>query len=117
MRQLISFFVAYENVFNDFFLRPSPIQWKALPLAKIGLDLVVQSKSGTGKTLVYASTILNMVNLDIAAVQALVICPTREIAVQGARTILDVAAFTFPELKVSTLIGGMSVEDDIVKLT
>ena len=95
---------------------PSPIQWSALPLAKIGLDLVVQSKSGTGKTLVYAISILNMVNVENTNVQALVICPTREIAVQGARTILDVAMASMPAVKVSTLIGGMSVVDDTVKL-
>ena len=97
--------------------RPSPIQWAALPLAKIGLDLVVQSKSGTGKTLVYAVSILNMVNVDHNSVQAIVICPTREIAVQGARTILDVAVAAMPDVRVSTLIGGMSVTDDAVKLT
>lgn len=99
------------------FKKPSPIQWSALPLAKIGLDLVVQSKSGTGKTLVYAATVLNMVNVESNGVQAVVICPTREIAVQGARTILDIAATSMPELKASTLIGGMSVSNDAIKLT
>ena len=79
--------------------------------------MVVQSKSGTGKTLVYAVTILNMINTENPTLQALVVCPTREIAVQGARTILDLAAASMQKIKVATLIGGMSVSDDQVKLT
>lgn len=98
------------------FLRPSPIQWAALPLSKIGLDLIVQSKSGTGKTLVYVVTALNMIDTSVNAIQAVILTPTREIAVQGARISLDIAAVSMPDLKVSTLIGGMSVKDDTIKL-
>ena len=98
------------------FLRPSPVQWAALPLAKIGVDLIVQSKSGTGKTLVYVVTALNMIDTSVSTVQAVVLTPTREIAVQGARISLDIAAVSMPDLKVSTLIGGMSVRDDVIKL-
>ena len=104
------------NIFSGF-VHPSPIQWSALPLAtKVGLDLVVQSKSGTGKTLVYVVTALNMINTDNNAVQALVLAPTREIAVQGARVALDVAGACMPELKVHTFIGGLAIADDQVKL-
>ena len=74
------------------FLRPSPIQWAALPLSNIGLDLIVQSKSGTGKTLVYVVTALNMIDTSVNAIQAVILTPTREIAVQGARISLDIAA-------------------------
>ena len=101
---------------NAGFLRPSPVQWSALPLAKIGVDLIVQSKSGTGKTLVYVVTALNMVDTSVSAVQAVILTPTREIAVQGARISLDIAAFAMPDLKVSALIGGMSLQDDAAKL-
>ena len=101
---------------NAGFLRPSPVQWSALPLAKIGVDLIVQSKSGTGKTLVYVVTALNMIDTSVSAVQAVILTPTREIAVQGARISLDIAAFSMPDLKVSALIGGMSLQDDASKL-
>ena len=101
---------------NAGFLRPSPVQWSALPLAKIGVDLIVQSKSGTGKTLVYVVTALNMIDTSVSAVQAVILTPTREIAVQGARISLDIAAFSMPDLKVSALIGGMSIQDDASKL-
>ena len=98
------------------FLRPSPVQWAALPLAKIGVDLIVQSKSGTGKTLVYVVTALNMIDTSVSAVQAVILTPTREIAVQGARISLDIAAASMPDFKAATLIGGMSVVDDATKL-
>ena len=48
------------------FIKPSPIQLQALPLALVGLDLLVQAKSGTGKTLVFSITALEFVqNFDI----------------------------------------------------
>ena len=100
------------------FVRPSPIQAAAIPSAKIGLDLLVQAKSGTGKTLVYAITALNMVDVDAkdGKVQVLVLCPTREIAVQGARTLLDIARIKMPSFKATTIIGGLSLKDDPAKL-
>ena len=68
-----------------------------------------KAKSGTGKTLVYILTALYGIDPSKARLQALVLAPTREIAVQGARAALDVGA-AIPELKVSTFIGGTSVE-------
>ena len=86
------------------YAKPSPVQWTALPLANIGVDLVVQAKSGTGKTLVFVLSALNMVKVDLNTVQVILITPTREIAVQGARALLDVAK-EYQDLKVHTFIG------------
>ncbi len=62
---------------------------------------MVQAKSGTGKTLVFVVSALNMVNLDVHNVQVILLAPTREIAVQGARACLDVAkGAELEELKV-----------------
>ena len=47
------------------FVRPSPIQLAAIPNAKIGLDMIVQSKSGTGKTCVYVVTALEMIKVRV----------------------------------------------------
>ena len=46
------------------FVRPSPIQLAAIPNGKIGLDMIVQSKSGTGKTCVYVVTALEMIKVS-----------------------------------------------------
>lgn len=66
------------------FIYPSPIQLKAIPLARCGKDLFIQAKSGTGKTLVFAVAILEqaMQKSKNQGVQSLVIVPTREIAIQ-----------------------------------
>jgi len=98
------------------YVSPSPVQWQSLPLVNLGMDLVIQAKSGTGKTLVFVVGALNMVKLDSNSVQVIMIAPTREIAVQGARAVLDVAkGAKMDELKVHTFIGGMSTTDDMVK--
>ena len=76
-------------------------------MANLGLDLVIQAKSGTGKTLVFVISALNMIKLDLNSVQVIMIAPTREIAVQGARAVLDVAkGAKMDELKVHTFIGN-----------
>ena len=78
-------------------------------MANLGLDLVIQAKSGTGKTLVFVISALNMIKLDLNSVQVIMIAPTREIAVQGARAVLDVAkGAKMDELKVHTFIGNYS---------
>ena len=46
------------------FSRPSPVQWEAIPKAALGVDLIVQSKAGTGKTLVYVAASMHVVDLE-----------------------------------------------------
>ena len=47
--------------------RPSPVQARAIPLGKLGADLVIQAKSGTGKTCVFAVVVLESISLDFRA--------------------------------------------------
>ena len=46
------------------FSRPSPVQWEAIPKAALGVDLIVQSKAGTGKTLVYVAAAMHVVDVE-----------------------------------------------------
>ncbi|KAH8415632.1 hypothetical protein KR222_006952 [Zaprionus bogoriensis] len=64
------------------FLTPTKIQAAAIPMVLAGMDLLVQSKSGTGKTLIYVLAALQMVNKGVAKPQVLIIVPTRELAIQ-----------------------------------
>jgi len=96
------------------FTTPSPIQLRAIPLGKCGLDLVIQAKSGTGKTVVFTVIALEMVNVSVAVTQCLVVVPTREVAVQ-VKQVMDTIGRTIPELRVHHFIGGMSVSDDKLK--
>jgi len=99
---------------NAGFVQPSPVQVLAIPPARLGFDLIVQSKSGTGKTAVYVVAALEMVKADVLGVQCLVVAPTREIAVQGAGVATQIGA-NCPNLKVATFIGGISLNEDKVK--
>lgn len=93
-------------------MRPSPIQLQAIPVGKCGLglltnlsshicyisihfpliDMVIQSKSGTGKTLVFGVIMLESIDLKIKTTQGLILAPTREIAFQNAHVIHTVGS-------------------------
>jgi ATP-dependent RNA helicase DDX20 len=53
------------------FQRPSPVQKAAIPIGRIGSDVIVQAKSGTGKTAVFATILLERVSLDISTPQVI----------------------------------------------
>ncbi|CAG8653710.1 6349_t:CDS:2, partial [Paraglomus occultum] len=94
---------------------PSPIQLKAIPPGKLGLDVIAQAKSGTGKTIAFGIVALEMIDLNDPLPQVLIIAPTREIAVQTQDVILSIGRF-MKKLKCHVFIGGFSVEDDWKKL-
>ncbi|CAF2372789.1 unnamed protein product [Rotaria sp. Silwood2] len=100
------------------FIKPSPIQLQALPLALLGLDLLIQAKSGTGKTLVFSITALEFVqtidndddgNLSVIKTKVIMLAPTREIAQQIVQVIKTIKQ---PECIVHTFIGGTALKDD-----
>ncbi|XP_046993075.1 probable ATP-dependent RNA helicase DDX27 [Schistocerca americana] len=97
------------------FKRPSPIQLKAVPLGRCGFDLLVQAKSGTGKTCVFTIIALEMVDVESMSLQALVLAPTREVAVQIMQVISSVGC-SVKGLRVDTFIGGLPFEEDVRKL-
>ncbi|MFT3921557.1 MAG: ATP-dependent RNA helicase DbpA [Myxococcales bacterium] len=65
--------------------RMTPIQAKAIPALLAGQDLIGQSQTGSGKTVAFGVPLLQRVDLDTRAMQALVLCPTRELSAQVAR--------------------------------
>ncbi|CAH1783028.1 unnamed protein product [Owenia fusiformis] len=97
------------------FERPSPIQLKAIPLGRCGLDLIVQAKSGTGKTCVFSVVALEGLQMDSNSVQVLVLAPTREIAVQIWEVMTSLGRH-IEGLKCHMFIGGLPVHEDKLKL-
>ena len=80
------------------FVHPSPVQVRAIPPARFGADVVVQSKAGTGKTLVFTVALLeNLIVSDAGGLQAIVLAPTREIAHQICNVIRSVGAYVVGE--------------------
>ncbi|XP_071993699.1 probable ATP-dependent RNA helicase DDX20 [Engystomops pustulosus] len=97
------------------FTRPSPIQSKAIPLGRCGLDLIVQAKSGTGKTCVFSTVALDSLILENTSTQILVLAPTREIAVQIHSVIVSIGS-RMEGLECHVFIGGTPLPQDKVRL-
>src|SRR5512136_357352 len=64
------------------FAEPTPIQQQAIPLLLAGKDVIAQAQTGTGKTLAFLLPIMQKINTSENFVQALIITPTRELALQ-----------------------------------
>ncbi|XP_008298259.1 putative ATP-dependent RNA helicase DDX20 [Stegastes partitus] len=97
------------------FQKPSPIQLKAIPLGRCGLDLIVQAKSGTGKTCVFCTIALDSLVLENPATQVLVLAPTREIAVQIHSVVMAIGC-AMEGLECHVFIGGRPVSQDKIHL-
>ncbi|KAL2746665.1 putative ATP-dependent RNA helicase ddx20 isoform X1 [Vespula maculifrons] len=100
---------------NCGFQSPSPIQLKAIPLGRCGFDLIVKAKSGTGKTLVFGTVALEMIDVQVSTVQVLILAPTREIAIQISEVLSSIGS-ALKGLKVESFIGGMVLDGDKKKL-
>jgi ATP-independent RNA helicase DbpA len=93
----------------------TPIQAASLPLALAGKDLIAQAKTGSGKTAAFALPLLARLNARRFAVQALVLCPTRELAEQVSQEIRRLARAD-DNIKVLTLCGGAAVRPQLASL-
>ncbi len=87
----------------------TPIQEQSLPSVLGGTDVIAQGQTGSGKTAAFALGLLNKVHADTSAVQALVLCPTRELAEQVTQAIRQLAV-NIPNIKIITLCGGSPVK-------
>jgi ATP-independent RNA helicase DbpA len=91
------------------------IQAQSLPIVLQGRDIIAQAKTGSGKTAAFGIALLEKLNVRFFGVQALVLCPTRELADQVAKEIRRLARLT-PNVKVLTLCGGVSIGPQIGSL-
>jgi len=96
------------------YVSPSPIQAQVIPLGRCGLDVIAQAKSGTGKTIVFAVVALEAVRPTTGAAQALILAPTREIAVQIRHVVKEVGE-QVAGVECEVFIGGLQVSQDVVK--
>ena len=94
---------------------PSPIQQQALPiLLDEPTDFIGLAATGTGKTAAFAIPMLERIDPDLKAVQCLILCPTRELALQVAGQI-DLLG-KFKKVKALPIYGGARYEDQIFGL-
>lgn len=116
------------NDFEDYFLKrellmgifemgyekPSPIQEESIPVALAGRDILARAKNGTGKTAAFCIPVLEKVDPSKNLIQALILVPTRELALQTSHVCRQLGKHLGIQVMVTT--GGTSLKDDIMRL-
>jgi ATP-dependent RNA helicase DeaD len=97
-----------------YFIEPTPIQKQAIPLAMQGKDLIGQAQTGTGKTAAFVIPMLQKIDPKINDTQGLIMTPTRELAIQIAEDVQDLAKHM--DVTVLALHGGKDIQAQMNKL-
>lgn len=97
------------------FEKPSPVQAQTIPHLLQGRDIIAQAQTGTGKTAAFALPVLEKLNMKLQATQALVIAPTRELAIQVASQ-FEVLSAHKRGTTVSVLCGGQDYSRQLKQL-
>ena len=98
------------------FKEPMPIQQETLPvLLSQRTDMVGLAQTGTGKTAAFGLPLLNNIDATQRCVQALVLCPTRELCVQITKDLKNFSKY-IPEILVVPVYGGASIENQFKDL-
>jgi ATP-independent RNA helicase DbpA len=101
--------VLLNNLASLGFERMTPIQAKSLPFLLKGEDVIAKARTGSGKTAAFGLSLLNRMDLTRFTVQALILCPTRELAEQVAQAIRQLAR-QMPNVKIINLSGGIPMK-------
>ncbi|MCO5587181.1 hypothetical protein L7F22_041128 [Adiantum nelumboides] len=96
------------------FEKPSAIQQRAIRPIIQNRDVIAQAQSGTGKTSMIALAVCQIIDTTVREVQALILSPTRELAVQTEKVILAIGDFI--NVRAHSCIGGKNIGEDIRKL-
>ena len=99
------------------FENATEIQAQSIPLIQMGYDVVGRSQTGTGKTAAFGIPAINMIDTteEKRSVQVLLLCPTRELAVQAADEIKKISKYT-DGIKVVAVYGGAPMDRQIMQL-
>jgi ATP-dependent RNA helicase DDX6/DHH1 len=103
------------GIFEAGFERPSPIQEEAIPVALTKRDVLARAKNGTGKTAAFVIPSLQQVDVTKAKIQALLLVPTRELALQTSQVCKNLGKHMDVQVMVTT--GGTTLKDDIIRLS
>ena len=97
------------------FEEATPIQTKAIPLIMKGGDVLGQAQTGTGKTAAFGIPLLQKIDISNKHLQAIVLCPTRELAIQVADELRNLSKFMHG-LKILPVYGGQDIVKQIRSL-
>ena len=102
------------GIFEAGFEKPSPIQEETIPVALTGRDILARAKNGTGKTAAFVIPTLEKINPKNPKTQALLVVPTRELALQTSQVCKTLGKHLGINVMVTT--GGTGLKDDIIRL-
>lgn len=102
------------GIFEKGWEAPSPIQEASIPIALTGRDILARAKNGTGKTGAYIIPILERIDVTKDKIQALIIVPTRELALQTSQICIEISKHM--GCKVMATTGGTNLKEDIMRL-
>lgn len=102
------------GIYEKGFERPSPIQEESIPVALAGRDILARAKNGTGKTAAFCIPVLERVDTSRGDVQALILVPTRELALQTSSVCKELGRHMGVEIMAAT--GGTNLREDIQRL-
>ena len=88
---------------------PTPVQREVIPLVLEGKDVVAKAPTGTGKTLAFALPLLKAIDRDANGVQALIMCPTRELVIQICEVFQGLVKY-YERVRVAGLYGGQNIQ-------
>lgn len=91
------------------FEEASPIQSEAIPLILQGKDLIGQAQTGTGKTAAFGIPIIEKINPDSKELQAIILCPTRELVIQVAEELKKIIKYK-ENISVVAIYGGQEID-------
>ena len=97
------------------FEKLSPIQEQAIPYLLQGEDIIGQAQTGTGKTAAFGIPAIQHINPDVKKLQAIILCPTRELAIQAAEELRKIAKYMHG-IKVLPVYGGQDISRQIAGL-
>ncbi|KII87922.1 hypothetical protein PLICRDRAFT_54962 [Plicaturopsis crispa FD-325 SS-3] len=103
------------GIFEAGFEKPSPIQEEAIPTALTKRDVLARAKNGTGKTAAFVIPALQQVDVQKNKIQALLLVPTRELALQTSQVCKALGKHMGVQVMVTT--GGTTLKDDILRLS
>ncbi|KAI9834211.1 MAG: DExD/H-box ATP-dependent RNA helicase dhh1 [Sarea resinae] len=103
------------GIFEAGFEKPSPIQEETIPIALTGRDVLARAKNGTGKTAAFVIPTLERINPKSTKTQALILVPTRELALQTSQVCKTLGKHLGINVMVTT--GGTGLKDDIIRLS
>ena len=97
------------------FEETTPIQAQAIPVMLSGVDVIGQAQTGTGKTAAFGIPLLQKVDPENRKLQALILCPTRELAIQVAEELRSLAKYMHG-VKILPIYGGQDIGKQIRSL-